>query len=707
MDKQKKAFHFRSWLYYGLSVESKLFSDFPPVNTEAWEKRIQKDLESQNHSGALHWHLNENLELKPYYRSEDLQFPLPHVLARFFSQDKEGRNSSRPKGAEIRQKIYVRDPKTANAQARKLLSSGADALAFVIGTSDFNHYGACEVRQAKDIQRLIEGIDLDTKPIHFLTGLGSPAFLRLLGECLKQRNFDAQKFFSCIEHDLFSHWLRQGSLPYELSEAFHEITALLKYSGQTFPQVRCISMADEVYYASGANSAQTLGLLLAMSQELLTQLSSEFSLSLSLEEIVPKFWFQLSLSSEYFLEIARLRALRLLWLQFIHAYRPNLKKDSPLLRIHISGQSSMRNKTLFDAHSNIMRSSTESMSALIGGADSFTCLPFDAVYAMSEGLSQKKSKKAKPNRAKEELLGEHLAINTQLLHRHESYLRRVSDPAAGSYYIEKLTDALARQAWSYFQEIEKEGGIIKLLQSSRLQAQLRKQAEQKLERVARGAVTVLGVNAFPPSYTEDRASSHRSFALSHREPSPIKKKDSFETILPLTGQPRLSEGFEKLRLRTIGHVQNGGELPEVFLFLFGGLGISKRRAGFARKFFSCIGYSVMEESGLEESGLGNLEEGLEGLLKKISVKKDGSVMFALCASDQDYAKLLPALSKKLEGNFIQKSAKKAARPIYVAADPKKLRLSSILPNFIFGYIYQGMHMLQELERCQKHFGIEN
>ena len=172
------------------------------------------------------------------------------------------------------------------------------------------------------------------------------------------------------------------------------------------------------------------------------------------------------------------------------------------------GKLSLYNKTLFDSHSNIMRSSTESMAALLGGVNSLSCLPFDILY--EEGSD----------------VGNSLSLSTQLLHRHECYLSRVSDPAAGSYYIEKLTDSLARGAWAFFQEIEKEGGLTKALQSSKIQGRIIKQGKLELEKLAKRKRIVLGSNAFPPPL---QRRTWRSFSplqenLQQKKRRPFKKE---------------------------------------------------------------------------------------------------------------------------------------------------------------------------------------
>ena len=300
-----------------MRVHKKLFADFPPVPTEAWEERIRKDLKGKDYARTLLWYLDQDLPVRPYYRSEDLGSLPPSALAKLpCAGDGQDEARPRPQNVEVCQSIAARDPETANAQARKMIPNGIEALAFVLNTSDFANCGACEIRQAREMQRLLDGIDLNTKRVHFLTGLTTLPFLELLTEELKRQNFDNQKFYSRIEHDLFTHWLRQGSLPYSLGEAFAETAALLKYSKQTLPRIRCMCIAEEAYHASGTYPVQALGLLLAMAHELLIYLASDFTF----EEILPRLWFQVSVSSEYFLEIARLRALRLLWPQLIQAY---------------------------------------------------------------------------------------------------------------------------------------------------------------------------------------------------------------------------------------------------------------------------------------------------------------------------------------------------------------------------------------------------
>ena len=204
-------------------------------------------------------------------------------------------------------------------------------------------------------------------------------------------------------------------------------------------------------------------------------------------------WFEFSVSSNYFLEIARLRAARLLWQNIVEQYYPAQSKETnslPASPMYIHAKASSVDKTIYDAYTNVLRNSLQSMAAIVGGVDSFTCLPFDDPLRRSVPLSSAQK-------------GERLAHSAQLIHKHESYLDLVFDPAAGSYYLEKLTDLIAKEAWAAFQKIEKNGGLIEMLRKGQLQAQARKLAEEQLEKAAKRKLTVLGANQFPPPVSKE------------------------------------------------------------------------------------------------------------------------------------------------------------------------------------------------------------
>ena len=440
-------------------MPEKLFPEFPPASKKSWQKCLKQigqterteQTEQDNSGESLISHSKNDLNIFPYYCQEDLK-NIPHVSSTCSLM-------SRPlelKSWEIRQEVHEADYAKANAEGRFLLEAGADGAAFAVHSGTITRKekkkNSCALSCSEDLEKLFSGIDLKKKKVHFLCGLDSLDFLgsldvfpiiHLLPKYLAVSDLSPQKFFSCIDCDLFSYWLLKKGLSTSSEDAFSKIASTLQFCTAEIPKVRWLCVSGQAYHSCGADPLEEAGFVLAAAHELIAPLQKKIHINALLQSL----WFSLGISSDYFLEIARLRALRLVFLRLVQEYDSSFQKDSSSFRMYIHGQSLPINKTFVDEHTNILRSSTECTAAVLGSVDSFTCSYFNAATANSSTTR----------------LAKRLAVHTQLIQRHEAHIGRVFDPAAGSYYIEKLTDICAKKIWSYFQKIEKGGGLISML----------------------------------------------------------------------------------------------------------------------------------------------------------------------------------------------------------------------------------------------------
>ncbi len=660
-------------------MDKELYYDFPPLSKNDWENRIKQDLKGKDYNKTLMWELEEELLVRPYYQEEDLQ-DIPHVQNLCNDSQSAIPGLTGVNSWEIRQKVQEEDLFKANAEGRFLIENGADSVAFAVQKQYASSRRACVVSQAEDLQKLFTGINPVQTPIHLLCGLDAPAIVALLPEFLEisQVSHDSQvsseNFFSCIDYDIFSHWISEGGLPCSQKESFHQMLHLLQFCASNVPKLRCIHISGYIYHLGGADPLEELGIVLAMLHEIIVYFKKEMGDEISfLDTLLPRLWFSLGISSDYFLEIARFRAIRLLFSRVIQEYNPCLTTEHFPLRMYIHGETLPSNKTFYDAHTNILRTSTEGMAAVLGGADSVSGSPFDMDYGNDGGSN----------------IAIRLAVHTQLIQRHEAYLGRVSDPASGSYYIEKLTDFCAQRAWLHFQAIEKKGGLISMMESGELQKSLAEKKEKKKRMVGNRKKTFLGLNQFPPDIKEKQlgklskkesqtgGKDNRNIGIHHNS-SPFEK---IEVITPL----RLGEEWEKLRLSTEKHGQAGGKIPKVTLLKAGKLSLAKARADFSLNLFSCAAYVVSDGPFFPISELDQQD---------FSLLSDSEIIVA-CAPDQDYPILIEWVQLEMRKKDLNGIC------LIIAGNPRKITKI----NGISGYVYQGMNALEELKRYHTHFGI--
>jgi len=306
------------------------------------------------------------------------------------------------------------------------------------------------------------------------------------------------------------------------------------------------------------------------------------------------------------MEIAKFRAARLLWAKIVEAYDPNSKV---IMNIH--AETISWNMTVYDSFVNILRSTSEAMSAGIAGIDSMTVIPYNSIYEPANKLSER------------------IARNTQIILQEESYMDKVIDPSAGSYYIESLTDAIISEGWKLFCEVESKGGYIAAFKSGFVQSRIKEVAQKRELNIATRREVLLGTNQYP-DWNEKRNSA----PLTEERCSCSKDRDSVAESLKII---RGSAAFEEIRLKT----DLSGKTPKVFMLTIGHLAMRLARSQFACNFFACAGFEVIDNKGFK-----TIEEGVK---EAISKKAD---IVVLCSSDEEYATLAPVCFENLGNKAI-------------------------------------------------------
>lgn len=575
-----------------MTEKSNLLSEFPEVSRSEWEAVITTDLKGADRSKKLVWRTLEGFDVEPYYRAEDLE-TLKH-LNTHPGEFPFLRGNQKDHKWLVRQTLKVEDPSKANKEALDILCKGIDSIGFEINDKEFT---------ASQLNLLLNGIELKAVEITF-SGCAARNVAKLFIEKLKADKADPESVRANFSIDPLKRATKKGSFC-KNGNCFGTIAELIK-SAAEFKHLRFISVGGGLFNECGSNLTQELAFALAMGHEYLVKGMEE---GLTIDQVAHSIYFNFSISSSYFLEIAKLRAGRLLWANIVKQYAPKCECSG---KMKTCSTSSLWNTTVYDPYVNILRGTTEAMAAAIGGADSIEVLPFNKSFADPSEFSLR------------------IARNTQLLLKEESHFDRVADPAAGSYYIEVLTDKLANSAWALFKEVENKGGYIAALKEGFIQSTVKAMAANRDKRIATRRETLLGTNQFP-NFNEVSDKDIKTGKCTCSCSCGSEKE--FDTITPYRG----AEAFEELRMRT----EKCGKTPKAFMLTCGALAMARARAQFSCNFFACAGIKV-----IDNTYFSTVKEGVE------AARKAGAEIVVVCSSDDDYATLAPEVYNELKDSAI-------------------------------------------------------
>ena len=571
-------------------LKEKLFSEFAPISTEEWMAKITADLKGVPFEKKLVWKTGEGFNVNPFYRAEDIEgLKTTESLPGEFPYV---RGTKKDNDWKVRQNIEVCCFKGANEKALDLLTKGVTSLGFIIKGDEVNE---------ENIATLLEGICPASVELNFNTcNCKAEKLIGILADYFKGKGVDAEKCYGSVNYDAFKKPLVKGK---ENSEWVEGAAAVLK-AGQALPNYRVLAVNAFLFNNAGAYISQELGYALAWGNELMAKLTEA---GFTADEVAKKIKFNLGISSNYFMEIAKFRAARWLWAEIVAAYKPACECACKMVA---HAQTSEWNMTVYDAHVNLLRSQTEAMSAALAGVDSITVRPFDKIYQTPDDFSER------------------IARNQQLLLKEECHLDKVVDPSAGSYYVEVLTNSLADVAWKLFLEVEEKGGFSVAVNAGEIQNAVNASNVARKKAVATRREILLGSNQYP-NFTEVAADK-------------IQEKGSCccggghcgEATIPALDFSRGASEFEALRMTT----EKSGKTPKVFMLTIGNLAMRLARSQFSANFFGCAGYKIIDNLGFD-----TVEAGVEAAVKA------GAEIVVLCSSDDEYAEFAPAAYKALAG----------------------------------------------------------
>lgn len=562
----------------------RLFDQFPEVSYEEWRAKVEADLKGADFDKKLVWRTNEGFNVQPVYRAEDIAgLKTTDSLPGQFPYVRGTRTNN---DWLSRQNIVAETPQEANKIALDVLNKGINSLGF-------------KVAEPSDIPTLLEGITLSAVEININCCPGKAIEVaEALVEYIKAQHAE-KEFHGSVNFNPLRRQLMHGKEGVETDAIVADACKLLD-TVKDIENLRVLAVDSEILANAGAFIYQELGYALAWGAAWMTALTDA---GRSADEVAKRIKFNMCVSSNFFMEIAKFRAARMLWAQIVEQYKG---ADENAAKMVVNATTSRFNQTIYDAHVNLLRSQTETFSACVAGVDSIVVTPFDTPYKRPDEFSER------------------IARNQQFLLKEESHMDKVVDPAGGSYYVETLTVAIAAEGWKLFLATTDEG-FFTAVGSGEVQRAVNASCEKRHTDVARRKEVLLGTNQYP---------NINEFAADKIEATGCKCCCNTEKGPNALSMKRAATDFEELRLAT----EAATKRPKVFMLTIGNLAMRLARAQFSTNFFGCAGYEIIDNLGFD-----TVEQGVDAALEK------GADVIVLCSSDDEYAELAPAAFKYLNG----------------------------------------------------------
>ncbi len=553
--------------------------------------------------------------------------------------------------------------------------------------------GGVSLATVEDVAAALKGSDLRATPIYVRAGTAALPLLALLAAHLQRAGRPVSELRGCLEDDPLGVLAHEGALPLSLERAYDEMAQLMLWAANHAPDLATAAVHTYPYHNGGADAARELAYALATGVAYLRALGRR---GVDVNTAAPRIRFDFAIGPNFFMEIAKLRAARLLWAQVVAAFGGDA--DAQRMRQH--GRTARRNKTTVDPYGNMLRVTTEALAAAVGGVDSLHVAPFDEAARPADEFSRR------------------VARNVQIILQEEAHLTQVIDPAGGSYTVEALTDKLARAAWAYFQAIEGSGGMADALKLGHVQSEIAAVAEKRAANLAKRRDVLVGVNQFanpaetpPPSDDTDYGALHRERAvqMAHyrtHDDDPATHVAALERLGAMMAAPpeamvetaiaaaaagatlgeltralrlndsarptivpiplvRAAEPFEALRRKTLAH---GEKRPRIFLANLGPPRQHKARADFAQGFFEVGGFQVINNNGFPAPELA-----------AEAAVASGAPAVVICSTDETYPELVPPLVKAIRDKAPDTVIVLAGRP----ADQVEALQAAGVDEFIF------------------------
>lgn len=652
--------------------KNRLLSDFPPHTYGEWREAAIQLLKGRPFEKTLITPTYEGIELEPIYTRETLP-----ELAHLGDQPGTG---SQVRGSRLEgyleagwlvsQELTGSTAEDLNVIALKELEAGQDELNIWLdrptregrdASREVSSVGVCGISLSTvgDMKRLLQGIHPEMISLYWQSGTCAPALYALLVGVLQEKGVSGEAVRGCLGLDPVGWLADTGSFPGERERVFDIMAGLMESARETLPALQVIEARGHAYHDAGSSSVQEMAAVLSTAVTYLKELQQR---GVDPADSVPRLRLSLSVGGNYFIEVAKLRAMRLLWSRVMDGFGV----PESARRVHLHARTGQFNKTLFDPYVNMLRTTTEAFSAVVGGCDSLHVAPFDEIIRESDAFSRR------------------LARNTHPILAEECGMTRVLDPAGGSWAVETLTDEMAREAWKRFQEMEAGGGILGALESGSLQESIEAVRSEKMKNIQRRKDVIVGTNSYPnaterllerPGLDYDavlveRIGSLEVWKSAREEPEirealgAVKKASGADRIGRLVdaaaagatlgemmealelGEPgiaakpvrlkRAAEEFEALRLAARA-LETAGRRPRVHQLNMGPSRRYRIRADWTSSFFQVGGFEVLNEEDYDDTAAA-----LEAL------KASGVKTAVITSDDEAYAEVVEPLTRAIK-----------------------------------------------------------
>jgi methylmalonyl-CoA mutase len=492
-------------------------------------------------------------------------------------------------------------PKEANVILREGLSKGVSAICF-------DPQCCPEISTLDDMKTLLDGIDIAKYPFQVFCGASAEPTLGLLAAYAEQAGIAPTALSGVIGADPLGSLARQGTTCGSMENCYDQMAACLRWAGKNTPLIKTIFIQGSVYHEGGASAVQELSAMFAAAVAYLDALAKR---GFSVDEIAAKMVFSFPLGADFFMEIAKLRAARLMWARIIEAYGGSdeaAKLDGRAATSHFTA-------TVYDPYVNILRATTQAFSGVVGGVGGLTVEPFDAAVRLSDEHSRR------------------IARNIQVMMQNEFNLNTPVDPAGGSWYVETLTAKLAEAAWQELQRIEEQGGLLAGLKTGGLQAAIAATLNERFKKLSTRADRAVGSNMYANTQETRLNAAGRDLPADCHGSDCEGEGETITAIAP----HRWTEQFEALRKKTEEHTAKTGKKLKVFLANMGPLSQHKARADFTVGFMEVGGFEV-----LKNDGFSSAEAAAEAAIAS------GAQAAVICSTDDTYPDLVPPLARAIK-----------------------------------------------------------
>ncbi|MCW8848495.1 MAG: acyl-CoA mutase large subunit family protein [Melioribacteraceae bacterium] len=663
---------------FKLEQDLNLSSEFLHPSFEEWKAQVEKDLQGASYEKKLVTKTYEGIDLQPIYTKKDLEKSL-------IADDLPGSNSFvrghyftgyHKKSWDVNQEIALADAEEFNSALIEGLNNGQNCINVSLDTAtklgmDADYASpeqvgdrGLSISAMSSMKRAFNNIDLISLPLYVDAGYDAIPFLSLINAHFEASNLDISQLDGAITSDPIAHLAVYGDLPVSIDFLFDMMKNSIDWKNKCAPKVKTLGINTLPFVNSGANSVQELAFAISTAVFYLNELTAR---NISAKDVMNSIQFTLGINTNYFMEIAKFRAIKVLLKNIASEY--GIKDEE--LKLNIGAKSSTYTQTALDPYVNMLRTTTQSFSAILGGVNNITTSPFDETVRISDSFSRR------------------IARNTQTILREESHLDQVIDAAGGSYYIESLTEEIAKKAWELFQKIEEDGGIFEALKKGTIQSSVEEIAQLKEKDINKRKNVIVGTNMFADvkelklkerklnstEFQKKRANYLEKFRLNgskEKHEAVMEKLDAIsslnsaeiidviteayllgttigeissslysshkeETKIDKLKQRRASENFEELRTIASKYKTKNGCLPKVYLANYGSIKEYKGRADFSKGFFEVGGFDV-----IDPNGISNTEEIVKQTIDS------GAPIAVICSSDDIYPEIVPDLVKGLK-----------------------------------------------------------